>query len=120
YGFARVSREERRRWGAMVEGYLKGSTRLRGVVLLLDIRHDPGELDRQMWQWLDHYGIRRLVVATKADKVSRGQRPRHLARIRRALGTQAMPICFSAITGEGSEELEAAIAGLLQAPLSQG
>ena len=71
YGFANVSRAEKERWGAMIEGYLSQSRQLRHLLLLLDIRHDPTADDKQMAYYLQHYNIPCTIVATKADKLSR-------------------------------------------------
>lgn len=116
YGYARVSRDEQRRWRYMLEGYLLGRSQLRGVIHVVDIRHEPGENDKLMAGWLSHYRIPSIVVATKADKVSRGRRPQHLARVREGLNLREPVICFSAVTGEGLKELCAAIAKMKQEP----
>lgn len=113
YGYARVSREEQRRWGRLIESYLKERKELKGVFHVVDIRHEPGKSDETMAEWLDYYRIPHLVVATKADKISRGKRPQHLARIRRVLRLDYEPICFSAVTGEGLERLYQAIERLI-------
>ena len=72
YGFARAPANVRRKWQGMIEQYLTGREPLRLVVLLVDIRRDPTELDLQMQEWLEHWGIPYLLVATKADKLKRG------------------------------------------------
>lgn len=115
YGFAKVSKAERDRWGKMIENYLGNRPPLRGVILLVDIRHEPTELDKMMKGWLQHYEIPLLIVATKADKISRGARAKHLAVIRRALGltVEETPLCFSAETGEGAEALLASLEEIL-------
>lgn len=106
YGYARVSHTERENWRVMIEKYLTGRQELQEIWQLVDIRHPPSEQDRQMYEWLAHYGFPRLVIATKGDKISRGQRAKHLALIRRELGLSlAEPVYFSAETGEGRDEL---------------
>jgi len=107
YGFARVSRVEKERWGPMVETYLRESLRLRLVVSILDVRHDPTDQDRDLIEWLRHYGRRHLIVLTKSDKLSRGEalkRRRQIAS-RLELGEDEAPILFSAQTGEGKAEV---------------
>ncbi|MDD2510767.1 MAG: ribosome biogenesis GTP-binding protein YihA/YsxC [Syntrophomonas sp.] len=113
YGYARVSREEKSRWKKMIEAYLSQREQLRGVIQLLDIRHEPGENDILMKDWLLHLQIPVLIVATKADKLSRGARMKNMAVIRKTLDLPDMPLVFSAHTGEGVEELKAALAELL-------
>ncbi len=106
YGFARVSQAERERWRKMIETYLKRRPEEKYYWQLVDIRHEPTALDRQMYEWLSYYDLRRLVVATKSDKISRGARDKQLALIRKTLDCPADGlVAFSAETGEGKEEL---------------
>ncbi|MGI6153209.1 MAG: ribosome biogenesis GTP-binding protein YihA/YsxC [Christensenellaceae bacterium] len=74
YGFARVSKDERRAWGNLMDGYFAATKKLRLLLLLMDIRHDPTEGDIQMVKWASHYKIPFLVVATKADKIAKSKR----------------------------------------------
>jgi len=107
YGFARVSRAEQQSWGPMVESYLRDSAHLRLVVCILDVRHDPTAQDRDLIEWLRHYGRRQLIVLTKSDKLSRGEalkRRRQIAALL-ALGEDDASILFSAQTGEGKAEV---------------
>jgi GTP-binding protein len=115
YGYAKVSQQERNRWQKMIEKYLQKREQLKGVIMLLDIRHEPNQNDRLMKDWLLTSELPLLLIATKADKISRGQRAKHLAVIRQALNleTSDTPIVFSAQTGEGAEEIKDAILGLL-------
>lgn len=107
YGYAKVSREEREKWGGMIDRYLYRSGQLKRVFLLVNIRHDPSENDRQMYEWIVSRGFRPAVIATKADKLSRGQTVRQLAAIRRGLGMTDRDILipFSAVTKAGREEI---------------
>lgn len=89
----------------MIESYLRQRTHLRGVIQLVDIRHPPNENDLLMKDWLQQAGIPLLVVATKADKISRGARRQHLAVVRKAMDLDQEPLYFSAQTGEGREGL---------------
>lgn len=107
YGFAKVSRSEKARWGKMIEKYLSGRKTLRGVILLVDIRHPPSADDRSMKDWLEHHQIPFMVVATKADKLSRSACQRNLSMIHKELQLpmEQLPLGFSAVSGEGLEEL---------------
>jgi len=105
YGFAKVGRAEKDRWGKMIESYLRQRTQLRGVIQLVDIRHPPSANDLIMKDWLQQAGIPLLVVATKADKISRGARGKSLAIVRRNMHLDLEPLYFSAQTGDGRDEL---------------
>ncbi|NPV03753.1 MAG: YihA family ribosome biogenesis GTP-binding protein [Syntrophaceae bacterium] len=111
YGFARVSRSEQETWGPMIETYLRERADLRLVVCILDVRHDPTGQDRDLIEWLRHFGRRHLIVLTKSDKLSRGEALRRRSRIASQLGLDQTetPILFSARTGEGKGELWKAI-----------
>lgn len=85
YGYAKVSKSISQNWGDMIERYLKSRENLIQVVLLVDIRHKPTEQDRQMYNWMRHYGYGGLIAATKADKVTRNQMPKHLKIIKETL-----------------------------------
>lgn len=119
FGYARVPARIREEWETLIEGYLERSTRLRGVVHLVDARHGPAELDRRVVEYLAGLGVPALVVATKIDKLSQSERRTRLESIRQELGVdpeQLVP--FSAHSGEGREVLLAALAALLGEPSS--
>ena len=107
YGYARVSKSESEKWGGMVEEYLTDRETLKAVFVLLDIRHEPTAQDKQLFDYLAHYGIKALMVATKADKVSVNVRAKQLPMIRRALGVSADEriVCVSALKRTGVDEL---------------
>jgi GTP-binding protein len=107
YGYAKVSQEERRRWGVIIEDYLKNRTSLQKILLLIDIRHEPGEGDRTMYEWLRYYQVPTVIVATKSDKLGRNQIAHSLSVIRKELQPEpGTPIvAFSSMTGAGREEL---------------
>jgi GTP-binding protein len=107
YGYAKVPEKVRSHWGPMIEAYLGGRGTLRLVVLILDIRRDPSEEDRQLIGWLLYYRLPVLIVLTKIDKVSRGQRAERQRRIGGDLDLPtAIPfLLFSAKTGEGKDLL---------------
>ena len=86
YGFAKVSRAEQEKWGPMIETYLGERVNLRLVVSILDIRHDPTQQDRDLIEWLRHYGRNHLIVLTKSDKISRGEAMRRRRQIVAHLG----------------------------------
>lgn len=107
YGYAKVSKAEAESWGPMMEDYLSKRASLLKVVQLVDSRHDPSAQDIQMYEYLRYYGLDGLVVATKADKLSRGQLGNNLRNIRRVL--QLSPednlVAVSAQNGTGAQEL---------------
>ena len=115
YGFAKVSRSESEKWGAMIEGYLENRETLLKVVQLVDIRHKPSAQDVQMYEYLKYYGLDGIVVATKADKVGNNQKAACIKTIRQTLGMSSSDkvIAVSALKRTGDEELLDAIDTLL-------
>ena len=107
YGFAKVSRSESEKWGAMIEGYLENRSNLRKVVQLVDIRHKPSAQDVQMYDYLRYFGLDGIVVATKADKVSGNEKARNIKLIRQTLGMDKNDIVIpiSALKRTGDSEL---------------
>lgn len=107
YGYAKVSQADRQKWGALIERYLYGSKVLKGVFLLVDIRHDPGENDKLMYDWIVSAGYKPVVIATKLDKIKRSQLAGQLAAIRAGLGMDkdGVIIPFSAQTGQGRDDI---------------
>ncbi len=107
YGYAKVAQSEKEKWGRMVERYLHRSDQLRQVFLLVDIRHEPGANDRQMYDWILHNGYRPAVIATKLDKINRSQVQKQVKQVRTALQMKAddVLIPFSAETKQGREEI---------------
>ena len=115
YGFARVSDAEKDRWSRLMEGYLRTSEVLKGVVLLLDIRHPPGQGDREMLNWLTYYHIPFIIGATKADKLSQSQIQKALSILSVETGiikNQIIPV--SSTTKQGKEEMLQAMEELLK------
>ena len=116
YGFAKVDRQEKLRWGRMMQDYFTGSEELKHVLCLVDIRHDPTEDDLTMNRFLRETGIPFTVVATKADKISRGARSKYLAPICRGLLVQPWEIiCFSGEDGTGRDQLLDRLQEILEA-----
>ncbi|WP_313291175.1 ribosome biogenesis GTP-binding protein YihA/YsxC, partial [Exiguobacterium sp.] len=85
YGYAKVSKTEREAWGKMMEKYFTQREILKGVVQLVDIRHDPSADDVTMYDFLKYYDLPVIVVATKLDKIKKSQRDKHIAAIKRKL-----------------------------------
>jgi GTP-binding protein len=114
YGYARVSKERRAEWRPLIEGYLRRSPTLRGIVQLLDARHSPTVDDLQMLDFLAQLGTPTIVVATKIDKVSRANRANRVDELAREAGVDVdQVIPFSAVSGEGRDELAEAIVSLV-------
>ena len=111
YGYAQVAKRIRAKWGPMIETYLRERQQLVGVIHIVDLRHKPTDDDLQMSQWLQHQGLPYGVIATKADKISRGRWQQHVKVTKEVLGVE--PIIFSAQSGVGKAEVLALIAELL-------
>ena len=107
YGYAKAPRTEIEKWGKMIEEYLNKRDTLRGIVMLVDIRHEPGENDRLMYDWLKHYGYDIIIAATKKDKIKRSQIQKQLSLIKNTLklAPEDRLIAFSGETKDGVEEL---------------
>ncbi|MGX7132437.1 ribosome biogenesis GTP-binding protein YihA/YsxC [Enterococcus songbeiensis] len=105
YGYAKVSKTERAKWGKMIETYITQREQLKAVVSLVDMRHAPSQEDIQMYQFLSYYHIPIIVVATKADKIPRGKWNKHESMIKNALNFNPRDqfIIFSSVTKEGKE-----------------
>ena len=116
YGYARVSVSEKEKWGRMIERYLHRSKQLKTIFLLIDIRHEPGANDQQMYRWILNQGFRPVIIATKLDKINRSQKDKHIKMIKNGLkvvpGTQIIP--FSSQTKQGREEIYARLDSLLE------
>ncbi|MDY5435344.1 ribosome biogenesis GTP-binding protein YihA/YsxC, partial [Peptostreptococcus porci] len=85
YGYARVSKTEKEKWGNIMERYLEDREELCAILLLVDVRHEPTADDKMMYDWIKYFGYNCVVVATKADKISRGQYQKHISAIRKKL-----------------------------------
>ncbi|MEG1504021.1 MAG: ribosome biogenesis GTP-binding protein YihA/YsxC [Enterococcus sp.] len=111
YGYAKVSKTERAKWGKMIETYITSRQQLRAVVSLVDVRHDPSKEDIQMYEFLKYYDIPVIVVATKADKIPRGKWNKHTSAIKKKLNFDNNDtfILFSSETKQGKEEAWQAI-----------
>lgn len=85
YGYAKVSKKEKEKWGEIINEYLHSRENLVEVVLLVDMRHRPTDEDLMMYNWIKHFGFNGIVIATKADKISRGKWQQHEKIIREKL-----------------------------------
>jgi GTP-binding protein len=114
YGYARVPSKTREAWKALIEGYLIGEVRLRGVVHLVDARHPPTPADRHMVQFLAERSLPALIVLTKIDKLAWNARKGAVKRALQDLGLDDdQLLVFSSKTGEGRDELLEALEVLL-------
>ena len=107
YGYAKVSEKERAQWGRLIEGYLHGSSQLRAVFLLIDIRHEPSANDKMMYRWVTEQGYEPVIIATKLDKIKRRQIQKHIKMLKEGLnvvpGTKVIP--FSSVTKQGRDDI---------------
>jgi GTP-binding protein len=117
YGYAKASKEQRAGWRPLIEGYLRSSPELRGIVQLLDARHDPTRDDVQMLDFLAELEIPTVVALTKMDKLAAREREPRVSELSALVGLDSEQIVpFSAVTGAGRNELAEAILGLLEQP----
>ena len=115
YGYARISKEKKAGWRPMIESYLRRTTQLQGIVLLLDIRREPSEDDRAMLDFLAELEVPTIVALTKADKLDKAGARERTTEISRSLALEAdQVIQFSAQSGEGRLELLEAITQLVE------
>lgn len=106
YGFAKVDKKLQDAWQALIAGYIETRATLRCVVVIVDLRHEPKELDRMLIDWLRAKGIPHLLVYTKMDKLSRNEQAKQAKLLDAGFGvTAADRLLFSAKTGEGREAL---------------
>ncbi|MDQ0208023.1 ribosome biogenesis GTP-binding protein YihA/YsxC [Alkalicoccobacillus murimartini] len=105
YGFAKVAKSVRDQWGKMIEQFLSEREQLKGVVLLIDSRHKPSKEDKLMYDWLIHFDIPVILIATKCDKIAKSKWQKHLNIIKEELGKREEDqlILFSSETGYGRE-----------------
>lgn len=107
YGYAKVSEEEKVKWGRMIENYLSSSETLKQVFLLIDIRHEPGENDVLMYDWIKSNGFEPVIIATKLDKIKRSQIQKCISVIKKKLklSAESIIIPYSAVTKQGRDEI---------------
>lgn len=107
YGYAKVSKQERNKWGQMMEAYFETREQLRVVVLIVDSRHQPTQDDIQMYEYVTHLGIPLIVVATKYDKLKRSNQVKNIKKIKSKLqvDSDVSVIPFSATTGMNKDKV---------------
>jgi GTP-binding protein len=121
YGYARISKEQKAEWRPLIESYLRRTSQLRGIVLLLDIRREPSDDDRAMLDFLAEMEVPTIVAVTKADKLSKKAAGERAAEIAGALSLDSeQVILFSAHSGAGRVELLEAILDLAETPPGAG
>lgn len=107
YGYAKVSEQEKIKWGQLIERYLHGSKQLKAVFLLIDIRHAPSANDKMMYHWIVEMGFHPIIIATKLDKIKRSQIQKQIKIVKQGLelmpGTVVIP--FSAETKQSRDEI---------------
>ena len=107
YGYAKIAKSEKEKWGGIMERYLESRQELCSIFLLVDIRHEPTADDKLMYEWIIHFGYNCVIIATKADKISRGQYQKHISIIRKKLQMESSEkvIPVSSLKKTGVEEL---------------
>ena len=107
YGYAKVSQQEKEKWGKMIERYLHTSKMLKAVFLLIDIRHEPSANDKMMYDWILQNGYEPIIIATKLDKLKRSQVQKNIKAIKEGLKLRkdGILIPFSSETKQGREEI---------------
>lgn len=116
YGYARVSKADRARWGRMIESYLTERDNIRVLFLLMDFRHEPTALDIAMKEFAEDAEIPYAIILTKTDKIKRSQYNKHLAMYKKALELPTVDalFMFSAETGEGSDDIWEVIESVIE------
>lgn len=115
YGYANASVAVKAKWGKMIERYLHTSGALQAVFLLIDIRHEPGQNDKDMVKWIVESGYEPIIIATKLDKIKRSQLNKQVELIRKSLhlAPSTVVIPFSAQTKQGRDEIYALLDDML-------
>lgn len=121
YGYAKASKESVAKWGKMIEKYLHTSKQLKEIFLLIDIRHEPGRNDIDMYNWICSNGYRPIIIATKLDKINRSQIQKQIKLIRTTLNApkETTIIPFSATTKQGRDEIYEIIDGIIDGTMEE-
>lgn len=116
YGFAKVSKEEKKSWGRLAETYLTTRKSLQVILMLVDIRHEPTDDDCTMMNYIRESGRSAIVVATKADKLNRSEYKKQIDMIRTSLclDEAAMVIPFSSVKRTGIIDVWSAIENIMK------
>lgn len=117
YGYAKVSKAEKDKWDRLINEYLHERENLREVFLLVDIRHEPTTLDKQMYDWIIESGFTGFVIATKYDKISRGQIQKHIKQIKKKLNIadEGLIFAYSSETKHNNDVLEEQVEVIVKA-----
>ena len=114
YGYAKTGQKHIANWAGLMEKYLLNSTLLKTVFVLVDSRHEPSELDKMMIEFLNHYQIPYMLIATKVDKLAKSKIPQSLSKIAKTLGVRRELILpFSSETLFGKEQILEYIEGVI-------
>lgn len=116
YGYAKVSKSEREAWGKMIETYITSREQLKAMLLIVDLRHPPSKDDVMMYDFLKHYGIPVIIIATKADKIPKSKWQKHLKITKETLDLDPDDtiILFSSETGEGKDKAWSVLASFMK------
>lgn len=116
YGYAQVSKAEQKKWGDIIEKYLTNRENLREIILIVDMRHEPTAQDLMMYNWIKTFEFTGFVLATKADKISRGNWQKHLKIIRKKLDIKDMDLVipYSSENKTNKEEIWSILAEKLK------
>ena len=117
YGYAKVSKAEKTKWDKLINEYLHERENLKEVFLLVDIRHEPTALDRQMYDWILESGYMGFVIATKFDKIKKGQVQKHLKQVQKTLGIEdeGLIFAYSSETKHNKDVLEEQVEVIINA-----
>lgn len=117
YGYAKVSKVEKAKWDKLINEYLHERENLKEVFLLVDIRHEPTALDRQMYDWILESGYMGFVIATKFDKIKKGQVQKHLKQVQKTLGIEdeGLIFAYSSETKHNKDVLEEQVEVIINA-----
>ncbi len=119
YGYAKVAEKVKREWQQSLSDYLENRKSLRGIILLMDVRHPMKEFDRQMLEWSEHFQIPVHILLTKADKLKKGPAASSLQQLRKetkAYGERVSAQLFSALKRQGVDEAHALLDRWLELP----
>lgn len=117
YGFAKVSKAEKAKWDKLINEYLHDRENLKEVFLIVDIRHEPTALDKQMYEWIIDSGFMGFVIATKFDKISKGQIQKHINQIKKKLEIkdEGLIFAYSSETKHNKDVLEEQVEVIINA-----
>lgn len=117
YGFAKVSKKEKAKWDHLINEYLHERENLREVFLLVDIRHEPTKQDKMMYDWIIESGFMGFVIATKFDKIKKGQIQKHIKQVKNKLeiADEGLIFAYSSETKHNKDVLEEQVEAIIKA-----